>query len=1124
MSAAYNIDTRRSEFSATADLTGDGELIELFAFEAPENLSATSAIGLVLHDDDLVAGRDIGWRTERGLSASLERRAGERLMLAMEADALRRLLIAQRARATDKGRIVEIAFSTTVAYPRGVQASGRRRLSVLPIAGAPAPGVRGTVEEIDIDRLGAIEAVRVAEIVLALPAELSLLDEPAILIEAALEDTPAAELHVELDPLWTGAGRLEPLDAPDPSLRRMAFRISDPRAVAGQRVRLTATLGGGALADLITGRLGRTREGALTLGFKARLTGWRVGGPVQPNETTRLWRLNLPDMSVELKAAKSGTATVGIGGFSARWPLDAQSTDIEGAQELTGAYDVETPQRGLALPELDISVSGWPVGRAPGLDIEAALDLPGSDPGRLSERLVLSLGGRMADQEGRMRLSLAPLAPAVLRALAAARDPAPETRGVLRIAFAAREGGHANDLAVTLPLVLRPRPRRFDLAIDLGATGVSAWAVRSPTSGQPEGLKLAGIGAPLRDDGRPVEAADLAILPAALAREAEVGRRGLPFPLIPGGDTGVRFSGAEDGLSVSPRRRLMASAGRAAGIGRGLGAETRGPAALMADALAEAVLGRLLPLHPDWRRAEDANARLVPRIHLTHPAGLGGDMDALYRSVAAQLPARLEPFFPGARDVPDLVNLIGEGVAAARFGLSALQPPPQSDAPQHLVSIDIGATATNVAVLDAALGAARALAAFSLPIGGGAIHQALAATVASHLEALESALKSGWARTYPGDAALGPPEAEGHGRVDAAGFLMRAVERAMAGLAAAARKRADRADAAYGWPDDDDSFLAVTVARLEPNAPPRGLFVPRRVPHQGSGAVPGPSGAGELRWRVVGDATKELQFLLDRRALAAAGEASRRLEKAVAAVGGTIPRMARSAIPAGRTRPETRVFVTGRGALWPPLWEAIGETLRAMGWELALQRPLPPERMKLAVSTGAALIVAERRHADLAPTHGAPLALAVSTVRVSADEAGQTGTATATERLYYLTADAGGGRREYEAENPQQPSLTGRVNLGRRFGFVRAAPGLDPDGRTVRQLADAMGVEPLRQLDGEATLDAVEFGLPAFGPCDIWAEPSADGALHVRVASIDTGWSGEWIVRGDAVARKDGGA
>jgi hypothetical protein len=1097
--AAYSLESRRADFAASADLTRAGELIDLVLFEAPETIAPGTPIGVIVHDAAFGAG-DLGWRRGEGLAATVPAAAGERLVLSIRAEAVRAALAEQRATAVEGGRVIEIAFTTTIAHARGVQASGRRRLVIQPVVAAPAPVVGSVGQAVDLGGLAALTGLRVGAVDIAVPADLALVEQPGVDITIALESATGDELTLTLDPVWSGSCALAPLDGLDPRLARWRLTVSDPRALAGQRLQLAVGVTGPGLLRLIDQHFARNPSGEARLALSAILTGWLLesGSP-------RLWRINTPDRHVTLIGARSGVATVALEGSAMAWRLDEPAVTLD-APAIAVGYDLDAPRRSLTLPEPALRVAGWPVARQPVLSAVLRLTTADGAVQEARETLTLAASAETGSRTGRFVLRLNALAADLLRQIEASAGAEAEHAAVATLDIASQDGPDASILTVRLPLVARPYPRRVPMCLDIGERGVVAWCVAESSDAAGLRLQMATFG----------EEGDAArhILPSPIALEDEgwaprLADR-LPLRAMPGVETGVRFAGVA-GRAAGPKARLLRLPGQGAAAPRQL--DQRRPSGLMADAVTEVVARKLVPIFPDLRRSDEVRTRLVPRLVLTHPAGLGGDAEAAYGVVADLVGQRLEPFFPGSAEASDLVTLVSEAVAAARFGASRLAA--AATPATRLIALDMGATAVNAALVDLAVSQVKPLAAFSLPLGGDALLEALTEVVAFHLAAALPALSAGWAQAWPGAALLEARQGGHAGRAQAFAELSQGVAAAQERLAARALSHATDTGGRHDWPADGEDQLAITLCRIPPDAAPQGLLVPRGPVTPGD--VPVQAG---VSWTVSGGDVPELRLLLSRAAVDAGGEASRRLAAIVRALAVTVPRMVRSAAAPAAERPVQKLFVTGRAALWPPLYAAIEAAAAEAGDGMTLARPLPPEQMKLAVSAGAALIAAEGALADCQPKNPAPLAIAVMSVRVGGGS-DMASTSFVAERLLYLSAGAGALARDYEAEAPSQPSLAGRVNLGRRFAFVRCAPGLDPQGRVIAELREAMGSDPLRVIAGDAVVDAGQSGVAAFGPCDISTVRLPDGALHVTVAAIDAGWRGEWTIRGDRAVRRE---
>jgi hypothetical protein len=144
------------------------------------------------------------------------------------------------------------------------------------------------------------------------------------------------------------------------------------------------------------------------------------------------------------------------------------------------------------------------------------------------------------------------------------------------------------------------------------------------------------------------------------------------------------------------------------------------------------------------------------------------------------------------------------------------------------------------------------------------------------------------------------------------------------------------------------------------------------------------------------------------------------------------------------------------------------------------------------VVAGAALLTSAPEAAALAPATPCPIGLAVTGVHLVEGRDGALRTGVVAERVYYATFAMTEGDRTFAAEDAENPSLAGRVNLGQRFQFVRAVPGLDPMGHVLSGLRDVLDhVDPLLALDGDVVVDAKAERLDRFGVCEL--ESKADG-------------------------------
>jgi hypothetical protein len=1122
--AVFGLDTRRAEFHAEADLTGSAEFIDLLRFEATEAMASACRVGLICHAAALQAGVDIGWRAPDGLVGEMSAAFGDELTLAVSSDGLRRVLFERGA-----GGTIGVPFSTTVAFARGVQASPQRQLTISPRVRAPAPAVAVRPRQIDVSRpaglrghdlgvhdLGVHELgvhdlgvhdLGVLEV--SLPVDLALETDPVILIELASEDLgpAAAALALELPALGGLAVHLSRLAAGgDGRVSRWRIGFDDARLAAGQVLRLELAVGAQALIEAVDRQVAAGRE-RLALSVAARLTGWSDQG----SGGQSLWRVNAPIFVSDVLEGSVGGVQVSLAGAALVWSVAAGGEQELRTPPVEASFDLDNPRRSLRLPELALRLAGWPLTLSPRLKADTMLGGPQGATAPVSETIELATMPGDLRRGGVHLLPIPLLIPGLVAAIEREIAGRAEWRGELVVALqasGAADGMAAARLRLVAPIVARPLPRRFPLVIDCGATGVTIWAGGGDVAGGGPALRRLGVGA------------DGAILPGVLAEAAMGALAHLAPPPLRGAPDLPRFhrDAPSPALAASGRRRSPKQAMVGKAMARQAAGETRRPPELMADALAGLVVGEVLPRLAELRKADDARTRLAPRIILCAPCGVGAEPDPVWSGVANRLSARLAPYFPGCEALADTVTLVSEAVAAGRQAAARLGMAGAASADQvrRVLCLDVGATTTQLCVADHGPERAVSLVAFGAEIAGDDLHDALLGVVAGWVDALCVTLGERF-RPLHGDLALAAtgsiePSSEGAGARSAAlDVLSAAVAEARIALGDAWLRMGSKT-----WRGDGAPPFAVTLARFGGAEPPRGVLLPLGAVEPGGGEIE--DGVG---WRITRPGVDGRQSLVLSAAPSAfAGEVGprARLAAVVSVLAEALPRMAMSAVPARHGRTPRDVVLSGRGALWPPLVEALRAEAERFGDRLAAL-PTDANAMKHAVAAGAALLAAEGMHASAAPAYGAMMALAVQGVTATA--AGET--AFTVERLHYLAADASGGARAYEADNPDQPSLVGRINLGRRFALVRALPGLDPSGRRAalwRLASD--GSEPLRPLEGASVIDAQGEGVGYFGPCDIEATPKADGSLSVMIRALDTAWSATFTINAGVVER-DGG-
>jgi hypothetical protein len=141
-------------------------------------------------------------------------------------------------------------------------------------------------------------------------------------------------------------------------------------------------------------------------------------------------------------------------------------------------------------------------------------------------------------------------------------------------------------------------------------------------------------------------------------------------------------------------------------------------------------------------------------------------------------------------------------------------------------------------------------------------------------------------------------------------------------------------------------------------------------------------------------------------------------------------------------------------------------------------------------------------------------------VHLAEDPDGTLRTGSVAERIYYVTFAMADGDRTFASEDAENPSLAARVNLGQRFQFVRAVPGLDPMGNVLSGLRDVLDhADPLLPLEGDVTVDAKTERLDRFGICEMASQSDGPGRRKITISARDRNWEAAWLIEGDRVSR-----
>lgn len=459
------------------------------------------------------------------------------------------------------------------------------------------------------------------------------------------------------------------------------------------------------------------------------------------------------------------------------------------------------------------------------------------------------------------------------------------------------------------------------------------------------------------------------------------------------------------------------------------------------------------------------------RVIVTHPCGIGREQAHAYRAslgrfARAELTAPTEAARrPASRSD---VLLIPESYAAARHALRDL-PVEAEESAFGLVAIDVGAGTTDITIARVRPGsnqrrALEPVAHFGVPMAGDLIDdvlmERLTAWISAALEAPE--LAAGFEMAQTGALSLDDVSMlyDTNNRRRLKLWARRELKIAKARLSQRLGISDTRSDEPYRWRAAPGAGRAAPPLRLRlyETATRTGLVRPKAAAKSAPARLDvtvEPLDGVQVRITSVPADEQEAPglfaevsadaFALDARV--AAWESGRgfaaRLADVMMGLGEDLP-----AIALGEARRRLgdvpiRVAVSGRGALWPPLFERIAATVqeadrselgRPTGrFRLTALRPASPTLMKRAVIVGASLLVEDGLAADHAEAVENPLAIVE--LDASAEAADAPDLVALTRRAvairYLDVSDTGTARFEFRPEG--------------RFQLVRAIPGLDDE-------------------------------------------------------------------------------
>jgi hypothetical protein len=1171
----YNLETRLASFATTVALDRSGELIELIAFEAPEDMIKAATVALVSHAPNLVSGVDIGWLQVPALLDKAAIRAGERLVLAVRREAVMRAVARHRAQAElDSDASLDIAFSTIVETASGARASPRRTLKIAVLAGASQPSWAIEASEIDLDSPQSGKLVPVSQLAIEVPKDIVLEGRRGLMVEASCFGINAQNLSLSIAAPLDHSVSLRRFPDAGASTCRHLIWIADAPALAGQAIRLDLSLARDAVLDFVDETIQANARTPLQVRLTAKLSGWvgQDGAGHDPDGPAKPWASAPEARSIPVRSRNGGEVALTIAGRHLACPLD-QPARFTIESGLNAEVDPDDETSIVRCDGLVIDLRRWPLTRTAPLTVEVTSRMGESEIAEPPVPFPLEIV-REGDfgRRGRAIVPMQALTTTLSRAVRT--GGANVLRGPISVFLSIKAGdedGRAFAQA-TLPLRYSRRVHRLPICIDLGASATSIWSGAPRAAGRATEIKPLALGSwlaahvdprhgeaglqdsgavplipsqvgldsgnHLRADHAPHSLPDLALIGsdrAAVARRLKAfGRRYDVSAPAPPPQAGL----PEGGKRVDSLKAALTSGAVSltlpeqvhrydANSDRVVATNTVEIAPLVADVLDELVDLYVLRLGEDRLRVEDqAPAPVVPRILISCPSGIADEIASRYRAALELFTQRLERLYPGASSMPDTAVTVPEAVAAARYVASLPEVraavPDQGEA--LLVTLDIGGGTSDVALANLRRDGDRlsttTLATFGLPLGGDLIDEALTEICAQLIDRAMEGQEGSWQPAFAEASLARAIQREDAGAAAARAWLRRAVRQAKAALAAELTAKAEAAQAHYRWEAEGaGEGLVLVLAEVKATGEPAGLFVPQGAPK----LAETPAKDGIRLWLEEPDKAglRRLVLSLSRAALETkAGEASQRLAEIGAVLGGMLPRMARAAGPNPVKRPAVIMVPTGRAALWPPIFEAIAAEAQASRAAFPFQRPFSPAAMKKAVIAGAAILGIEGDMAGSTVLHRNPLGIAAMAVQMR--DLGATGLRTefAAERIHYLGYDIGSGDRTHAEHDEAAPSLGGRANLGRRFQFVRTIPGLDPQGKALSRLRPLLGgQDPMVLLEGDSIVEAHREGLDGFGTCEITSEVLSPVSRKVTIVSPNEGWEACWRIEHDRASR-----
>jgi hypothetical protein len=465
------------------------------------------------------------------------------------------------------------------------------------------------------------------------------------------------------------------------------------------------------------------------------------------------------------------------------------------------------------------------------------------------------------------------------------------------------------------------------------------------------------------------------------------------------------------------------------------------------------------------------NAKQPIGVIVTHPSGVSAQSRDAYieagRRFFARFTGKSIDRTKGADHSNMWVKLVPEAIAAINYGIGYLRDHGQLSPGKHvLAALDIGAGTYDATLVEADIGIGglenwTVLSHFGLTIGGNDLDRAIADKVASVLRDAFGDVQVANQLTLDLDPPTNIGAFTATRRFAREIAFQDEIQRAKKQLTERLFLLPERAG--FLWENASDIFFEVVVGR-EPDK--ENLPVRRKQPSRIATAQRIAVDKVGPTWLVIRpnkqDGAIEIVLQIGPGHFATNdAQLDDALSPATVArfLGTILPRMVMREVTRLKKKPPTWI-VTGRTALWPPLYSAIQAVAELIpGSRMASPRPFPPSEMKVAVINGA-LAIASNPHLPLGNDVLNPLAV----VSIAAEA--QTADPSRTTRGRRVTRIAG---IHYLTDSEQwrggdEVTCVGRCEL------VRAVPGLtDPDAqdrpdKEALDMFDVFSIPPYERL------------------------------------------------------------